>query len=367
MTVMHPLRGILGLWLVPLARYSRADSPDWISALGAKISEDRAGNIVAVDLRGSWVYDSQLIDLAKLPHLEKLDLSHTRISDEGMLYLRSAPEITDLNLYYAEQITDQGMSCDQGLEALEAAEPAGNPHLRRHARNRQPSHATGSAGYRQHSRHRQWSRFPDDADQPERAFARARRESDNEVEVLRLLPTLTYLNLSGPSDAERPDSTYRKAGDSGPMRADLVRAIAELKDLRVLKLGYSNITADGLRMLSGLDKVEKLGLEACVKIDDTSLATLAGWKASNTSTCRRAGSRIEVSRAAKSQTRSGVPVVASGIYSTQPFRVRALTRIPRPNRSCLRRAGGRRVHQLVNRPRISSDVFYRRRGPVIAL
>ena len=77
---------------------------------------------------------------------------------------------------------------------------------------------------------------------------------------------------------ERPDSNYRTAGDAGPMRADLVRAIAELKDLRVLKLGYSNITGDGLRILSGLDKVEKLGLEACAKIDDTSLATLAGWK-----------------------------------------------------------------------------------------
>src|SRR5450755_4206431 len=106
---MISLRGVLALWLVAGA-LSASDSPDWISALGAKVKQDRAGNIVAVDLRGSWVYDSQLIDLAKLPHLEKLDLSHTRISDEGMLYLKAAPEITDLNLYYAEQITDQGMS-----------------------------------------------------------------------------------------------------------------------------------------------------------------------------------------------------------------------------------------------------------------
>ena len=109
MTALLPLRVFLGLWLAAGA-LSASNLPDWISALGAKVSEDRAGNIVAVDLRGSWVYDSQLIDLAKLPHLEKLDLSHTRISDEGMIYLRSAPEITDLNLYYAEQITDQGMS-----------------------------------------------------------------------------------------------------------------------------------------------------------------------------------------------------------------------------------------------------------------
>jgi Leucine-rich repeat (LRR) protein len=105
-----------------------------------------------------------------------------------------------------------------------------------------------------------------------------RRQSDNVVELLRLLPTLTYLDLSGPSSADRPDTVYRTAGEVGTMREDLVRAIAELKSLRVIKLGYSNISADGLRMLSGLDKVEKLGLEACAKIDDTSLATLAGWK-----------------------------------------------------------------------------------------
>src|SRR5260370_23116494 len=106
---MIPLRGVLVLWLATSA-LSASDSADWISALGGKIRQDRAGNVVAVDLRGSWVCDSELIGLAKMPQLEQLDLSHTRISDEGMLYLRTAPGITDLNLYYAEQITDQGMS-----------------------------------------------------------------------------------------------------------------------------------------------------------------------------------------------------------------------------------------------------------------
>jgi internalin A len=271
------VRLFLGLWLA-VSALSASNAPDWISALGAKVSEDRAGNIVAVDLRGSWVYDSQLIDLAKLPHLEKLDLSHTRISDEGMVYLRSAPEITDLNLYYAEQITDQGMSAIKEWKHLKRLNLRGTRI---------------SDGTLEIVSHLPQLESLDIANAPftdngldslitlinlKELSLGHRRESDNELEMLRLLPTLTSLNLSGPTDAERPDSNYRKAGDTGPMRQDLVRAIAELKDLRVLKLGYSNITADGLRVLSGLQQVERLGLESCPRIGDEAVAELANWK-----------------------------------------------------------------------------------------
>jgi internalin A len=271
------MHGLLGFWLAASALCG-SNLPDWISALGAKVSEDRAGSVVAVDLRGSWVYDSQLIDLAKLPHLQKLDLSHTRISDEGIIYLRPAPEITDLNLYYAEQITDQGISAIKDWKHLKRLNLRGTRI---------------SDGSLEIVSHLTQLEALDIANTPvtdngldslmtlinlkELSLGR-RRESDNEVEVLRLLPTITYLNLSGPSDAERPDSAYRRAGDAGPMRADLVRAIAELKDLRVLKLGYSNITADGLRILGGLQQVERLGLEACPRIGDEAAAELANWK-----------------------------------------------------------------------------------------
>jgi hypothetical protein len=94
-----------------------------------------------------------------------------------------------------------------------------------------------------------------------------RSESDREVELLRV-PTLTYLDLSGPTGAERPDTTYRKLHQSGPMRTDLMRAIAEPKDLRVLRLGYSNVAAEGLKALSALKQVEQLALECCAKVND---------------------------------------------------------------------------------------------------
>ncbi|MBZ5593104.1 MAG: hypothetical protein LAP39_12760 [Acidobacteriia bacterium] len=271
------MRGVLVLWIAGTA-LPASDPTDWISALGGKVKQDRAGNVVAVDLRGSWIHDSEMIELARMPLLEKLDLSHTRVSDEGMLYLRPAPRITDLNLYYAEQITDQGLNAIKDWKRLKRLNVRGT--------------RTSDGTLEIISRLTQLEAL-DIANTPttdngldslitlvnlkELSLGR-RRESDNEVEVLRLLPTLTYLNLSGPAGAERPDTTYRKARESGPMRADLVHAIAELKDLRVLKLGYSNIGADGLRTLVALEHVERLGLEACQKIDDEAVAELANWK-----------------------------------------------------------------------------------------
>lgn len=277
MTAMISLRGVLTLWLAAGA-LSASDSLDWISALGGKVTHDGAGNIVAVDLRGTWVDDSDLIELAKMPRLEKLDLSHTRISDEGMIHLRPAPGITDLNLYYAEQVTDHGMSAIKDWTRLKRLNLRGTRI---------------SDGTLEIVSHLTQLEALDVGNTPvtdngldslmtlinlkELSLGR-RPESDNEIAVLRLLPTLTYLNLSGPSGAERPDSASRRGGESGPMRTDLVHAISELTNLRVLKLGYSNITADELRTLSGLAQVERLGLEACRRIGDEAAAELANWK-----------------------------------------------------------------------------------------
>jgi hypothetical protein len=63
-----------------------------------------------------------MLNLAAMPDLESLDLSHTRITDEGMLRLKSAPKISDLKLFYAEWITDQGLTAIRDWEAPEAAE-----------------------------------------------------------------------------------------------------------------------------------------------------------------------------------------------------------------------------------------------------
>jgi hypothetical protein len=90
-----------------------------------------------------------------------------------------------------------------------------------------------------------------------------------------MLPTLTYLDLSG-AKATPPDSANSRAGSGLP--EETLKAIAELKDLRTLYLGFSAINADGLRTLCTLDKVEKLGLQGCSRVDDAALSELAKWK-----------------------------------------------------------------------------------------
>src|SRR5262245_47960752 len=94
-----------------------ADS-DWITNAGGLVTRDRAGRITGVDLRSSWVTDSDLPQLAAMPHLTYLDLSLTRITDHGLQQLKYAPGIVELNLYYAEQITDEGMATVKNWKKL---------------------------------------------------------------------------------------------------------------------------------------------------------------------------------------------------------------------------------------------------------
>src|SRR5205085_5231149 len=93
-------------------------NPDWITEAGGVVTRDRAGRITGVDLRATWVTDSDLLQLATLPQLTHLDLSLTRITDHGLQQLKNAPGIMELNLYYAEQITDEGLAVVKGWQKL---------------------------------------------------------------------------------------------------------------------------------------------------------------------------------------------------------------------------------------------------------
>src|SRR5437868_8813035 len=65
----------------------------WIEAAGGRVERGRRGEITAVVLRGTWVGDGDLPRLRALPALERIDLSHTRITDEGLLQLGDMPTV----------------------------------------------------------------------------------------------------------------------------------------------------------------------------------------------------------------------------------------------------------------------------------
>jgi internalin A len=251
-----------------------ASSPDWIQELGGTVERDPAGDIIALRLRGTWVTDAELLDVARLPKLERLDLAHTRITDEGLLHLKPAKQIQDLNLFYAEQVTDRGISAIKDWQRLTRLNVRGT----RIADGALPI----IGGLTQlESLDIAYTQFTDnglDALVPlthlkHLAVGRSKL-TKNALEVLRLLPTLESLDLGGPHPG--PDGYRRTAGS--PMDDDLPTALTELKQLRVLSLSYSQIRADGLKILAALDQVSKLSLTGCPRVDDLALAELAKWK-----------------------------------------------------------------------------------------
>lgn len=248
----------------------------WIERLGGKIERDPAGRVVTVNLRGAWINDAQMIELARMPDLERLDLSHTRISDEGMLNLKPAPKIKDLKLFYSEWITDQGMTAIKGWKHLKRLDVRGTrvsdgtveivsqiPGLE--ALDIAHTEVTDVG----------LESLITLINLKELAVGRGRL-SNNGLVMLRMLPTLTLLDLSGARPSS-PDSPRGGGGGLG-IPEETLKAMAELKELRTLYLGFSSIAPDQLRTLAVLEKVEKLGLQGCSRVDDTALAELSKWK-----------------------------------------------------------------------------------------
>src|SRR6266568_4736745 len=79
----------------PSADMRTGGDAQWIEDAGGSVSRDAAGRITGVDLRASWVTDTDLRKLAQLPNLSYLDLSLTRITDQGMQEIKKLPGIVD--------------------------------------------------------------------------------------------------------------------------------------------------------------------------------------------------------------------------------------------------------------------------------
>jgi Leucine Rich repeat len=94
--------------MLTCAGLAQAADSNWITEYGGHSERDPAGEVVAVNLRGSWIADSDVRELARLPKLERLDLSYTRITDQGILYLKAARNLVEVNLQFDEWVGDEG-------------------------------------------------------------------------------------------------------------------------------------------------------------------------------------------------------------------------------------------------------------------
>jgi hypothetical protein len=266
-------RNLLWLSIAPALR-AAGENADWISALGGKITRDQAGEVIAANLGGSWINDAEMMDLLAFKKLQRLDLSHTRISDEGLLHLRPAHSIQDLNLLYAEQVTDQGMNAIKEWKQL--------THLNvRGTRVGDVTLGIVSKLGKVESLDVANTALTENGLEGLIPLTRIKhlaiglnRLNDGALEILRFLTTLESLDLAGPRGVSRNSQRSRSTG-IGP---GLFRALSELTSLRTLKMGHTTIGADELQKLgTPLAGVQKLGLEGCPRVDDQAMKALAAW------------------------------------------------------------------------------------------
>ncbi|PYT25999.1 MAG: hypothetical protein DMG57_23130 [Acidobacteria bacterium] len=302
------------LLLLVAAGLCAGSSLDWVDELGGRTERNATGDVTAVHLAGTWVTDTELLDIVRLPKLERLDLAHTRISDEGLQYCKPAKQMKELNLFYAEQITDRGITAIKDWKKLTS--------LNLHGTRISDGALEILGGLPQlEVLDIAYTPFTDnglDALVPLTALRQLSigrsKLSQNAIEVLRLFPTLEYLDVGGP----HPGPGGYRATSGLPMDDNLPRAISGLKQLRVLKLSYSQIAADGLSTLVALDQVNKLSLLGCPRVDDRALAALAKWKSLKYVDVQETGTTQEGIEALK-KARPEIQILCGPLPPTHPL------------------------------------------------
>lgn len=252
--------------------FAAASSTGWVTALGGRVETDAQDRIAAIHLRGSFVSDSDLDAVAALEHLEKLDLSHTRVSDLGLLRLKNLRNVRELNLFYAELVTDEGLAAVKTWPKIERLNFRGTKVTdntlallagKDSIRMLDIGFAEVTDSGLQH--------LPKYKGLRELAFG-GNKMTEVGLQVLRSLPNLTHLDISG---KQRTDSGLWFVGvtDIG------LDPVASLAELRALNLSGTVVSAKGIEKLKGLRHLARLDLHASKRVADNIVPVLAGMPA----------------------------------------------------------------------------------------
>ena len=261
----------------------------WIEDAGGAVVRDAAGRITGVDLRATWITDPDLRKLNQLPHLTRLDLSLTRVTDQGMQEIKNLPGIVDLNLYYAEYVTDEGLAAIKGWKKLRRLNVHGTKisdttleHIAGITTLEQLN--IGSAMITDVGLERLTS-MPN----LKQLTMGGNKLGDAGLQALRQMPGLTYLDLNGRQGTDA-NIWANSMSDRG---LDAILSLKELRELRVgcafLGVGVEgsrfatvssiSVTTLWLERMKSLPRLERLQLQGCNKVDDESLAVLAAFPA----------------------------------------------------------------------------------------
>jgi Leucine-rich repeat (LRR) protein len=257
--------GIALLAAPNLASAVDQDAASWVERLEGSVVRDARARVTGVILRSSWVTDTDLDRLAELADLRVLDLSYTDITDLGLERLKPLPGIVDLNLAYAELVTDAGLANLKGWRKLERLDLRGTKfndasveHLNEALQSLDVS----------------FTELTDNGlerltflKRLEELWIGGDKMSGVGLYSLKLLPKLKRLDLAG-----------RQRTDSGLWSVALtdfnVESVAALRQLERLDLSGSKLTSLGLVKLRPLVELRSLGLDG-TEIRSPSLAVLA--------------------------------------------------------------------------------------------
>lgn len=281
---------LLMLFALTLSAYgaeSGANDSQWIEDAGGRATRDAAGRIAAIDFRASWVTDADLRKLSQLPALTMLNLSLTRVTDQGMQELRNLSGVVDLDLRFAEYVTDEGVAAIKNWKKLK--------RLVLHGTKVSDTSLDHIAGISTLETLDLGSVMLTDVGLERLAVLpnlKALSIGGNELgdaglQALRQMPGLTFLDLSG-----------RQGTDSNVWSVNMsdvgLEAIVTLSQLRELRFGCNSIgvgsegtrfatvsamsvTPRRLEKMKALTKLQRLKLEGCDRIDDEAAGILASF------------------------------------------------------------------------------------------
>ena len=260
----------------------------WIEDLGGSAIRDAKGKVTAVNLRATWVTDTDLRRLNELPELSVLDLSLTHITDQGMSEIKGLPGVTDLNLYFTEYITDEGIASIKDWKKLRKLNVHGTK-----VGDTGLEHIANIAAIE--SLNVGSTLMTDVGLERLTALTKLKELTmggnelgDAGLQALRQMAGLTFLDLSGRQGTDKNVWTIAMT----EVGLEAVLTLPELKELRFgcvsIGVGIEGAKFGEISMLSvtpkwvdkfkALTKLERLKLQGCNRIGDDSVAALGAMK-----------------------------------------------------------------------------------------
>ena len=184
---------------------------------------------------------------------------------------QNAPAIEELNLYFAEQISDEGASVVKNWKHLKRLNLRGTKITDSTLEFLAgvPTLEWLDVG---------WAQTTDTGFEHLAALTNLRsltmggnKLTDTALQFLRQMPQLEYLDISG---QQRTDSGLW----SLLLTETGMQSIASVTDLRELRIGGTAVTTRALEPLRELRKLERLDLQGCKRLKDDAAGVLASFK-----------------------------------------------------------------------------------------